>query len=564
MDLKYRYDDIEFQDDDHLTFDVVEPGVTIDMTILDTSKRFSAPERLDGEDEDSIDLEALHPYKLTIYLQNKNKYGILKDAGVKVYTEIAEFKDVHYATFEEEGQKIPYSFVLLPPNAESSKTYKTNVSIEYTNEFDERHANSTEFSFTVEPARDIKIDLDSSEGTVLDGAEETEIAVKLTNDRLIDIRNVQVRDDIDERLHVEGVHAKKIKLLGEEETQVYSYRIKAPVVHNKTKYNITTTVSFFDEDLRQQMNFSKTTVITVKPMEPDLDIDITLDKPDEIYPGTLIPVEYVLTNNEELEVIRDITIHFPVQAEIDLIGPKTFFIDKLDPGEKFTILNILKFRPKVVRKNLEINESIVDYFDNYGNLFQENESADRIEVERAVMNGPALFLTTEAPDLVNKSAEAIVKINVINNGTAAADVTVTQGERMWNISVGAGSTKTIEYAAVYDQEGNFTIPDPYASFDLQGLRAHTKGSGTDLRVEMMLGPGAVVEEEVVEVEELEREKEKDEMSFAEYEALQKEQFAKRLIRYSIVGAIVVIFLAVIIFYIGYQRKKSPTHPFMEE
>jgi hypothetical protein len=425
--------------------------------------------------------------------------------------------------------------------------------------------NSTEFSLKVQPAKDIKIEHDSSEGTILDGAEETEIQVRLTNDRLIHLRDVQVTDTIDPRLHVEGVHAKKLKLLGDEETQVYSYRIKAPVVHNKTEYNITTTVSFFDKDLKQQMNYSKTTKITVRPMRPDLDIDITLDKPDDIYAGTILPVEYTFTNSEELEVIRDITIHFPIQEEIDLLGPKTFFIDKLDPGEKFILKDLTYFRPKIYRKNLQINDILTGYFDNYGNMFQENTTVDKLEVEKAVLNGPSIFLSTETTnESINVSAEVRVRIRIINNGTDAADLSIQQGGKMWNTSVGAGSTSYIDYTVRYDQEGNYTIPDPYASFDFQGIQAHTKGTGADVRVEMMRGPGPVEEEEVVVEKEPEKEKEKEEMSFEEYERIQQESFVKRMIRYSITGAVVIILLVVIIFYIRYQKKRSPTHPFIKE
>jgi hypothetical protein len=81
MSTQYRYDGMTFHDEPFITFDVLEPGVDIRMTLLDTSKRFSAPERLGSgdDDEDDIDLEALHPYKITVYTQNSNKYAILTD-----------------------------------------------------------------------------------------------------------------------------------------------------------------------------------------------------------------------------------------------------------------------------------------------------------------------------------------------------------------------------------------------------------------------------------------------------------------------------------------------------
>ncbi|MBW2997769.1 DUF11 domain-containing protein [Candidatus Woesearchaeota archaeon] len=563
VNLDYEYDDYTFEKIEYEAFEVSDPGVAVRMTIDDESKLFSIPERLD-EEEDSIDLEALHPYRVTVYTQNINKYSELEDVDVTVYTELAGFPPVHYSSIEEEGQKIPYSLVLIPPQIGANKEFKMNVSIGFKNEFGERHYNSTEFKITVNPAKDLTIDIDSEEGFVLEGNEETEIRVSVNNKRLVDLRNVQVKDVIDPALHVEGAHSKKLKLNREEDTDVYSYRLIPPIVRNKTRYNITTTVSFFDPDLKQNIDYIKTTLITVIPLKPDISVDVNLDEPDDIYPGTLIPVEYVIGNDEEEEIVRDITVYFPIQEEVDFIGPKTYHIDKLDPGEEVTIQDVVKLRPKIVRKSLKLNKTRVEYYDNYGNLFDENETGDNIEVLSGLINGPAVFLRTVVPELINKSAETAVKIEIKNNGSDAASVTVEQGEKSWDVYVDAGKTEIIEYKVKYDAEGNYTIPDPIAKLDFQGLEAYTKGRGADVRVEMMLGAAEVEEEvEIVEVEEEIVEPEKEEMSFEEYEALESAKLKKRITRYALIGLVAVIILLAVVAFMYYEKKKRPAQPFLK-
>ncbi|MBN1544809.1 DUF11 domain-containing protein [Candidatus Woesearchaeota archaeon] len=559
----YSYDEMHFSDTKYKSITVRDPGMAIRMTVEDKSRIFSAAERLDEEDN-SIDIEALHPYSIKVYAQNINKYAKLKDVNVRVYTELAGFQPVHYSEMDEEGQRIPYSIVLIPPNSASSVQYKTNVSITYTSEFGEKHENSTEFLITVQPSKDLTIEWESSEGEVLEGGEETEVKVSVTNDRLVDLRNVEVKDDIPPDLHIEGVHAKKVKLNKDSATEIYTYRLIPPIVHNKTYYNITTTVSFFDPDLQQEINFTETTTLTINPLKPDISIDVTLDEPGNIYPGTLIPADYTVRNDEEKEVVRQITVHFPVQENIDLIGPKTFFIDRLDPGEEVVIKNLVKIRPKIVNDGLKLEKTSVEYYDNYGNLFGENSTEDIIDVEDALINGPAIFLRTIIPEVINKSTSTIVKVEVKNNGTAAADITVEQEDKMWNVTVAEGSAAIIEYPVKYDSEGNYTIPEPFAHFMFQGLDAYTKGTGAEAHVQLILGPAEeAVEEAPPAVAEEMPEPEKEEMSFEEYEAKAAIEQRKLIVKYGTVGIIAVLILVIIAAYISYRRKKGPSAPFVE-
>ncbi len=562
MNTEYEYDDIKMSSMEYNNFEVVDPGINIFMTLKDDSKRFGVPERLDYEEE-SIDLESLHPYNLKVYIQNKNPYGIIKDVGLNVYTDIAGFKQVHYSLIEEEGSRIPYSFVLIPPALSVNKEFKTNISIRYTNEFGEQKDNSTEFLLTVNAFSDLTISSDSSEGSVLEGETETTIKVTISNDRLVDITNVYVRDDIPADFHVEGIHAKKVKLNRETETEIYTYVLTPPRVYNKTRYNITTTVSFFDLDSRQTLTFNQTELITVEPLEPELDIELTLDLPTDIYPGSIIPIEYTIRNPGEDELIRDITVYFPIQYAVDLIGPKSFFIDKLDPGEQVIIPNLIKLRPKLVGDDIGLSVTQVDFYDAYGNLFSTNGTVDTaFNVVYSRISGPALFARTIVPDVTNVSTDGLVQIEIFNNGSTSADMVVYQGERVWNTAVPAGSKTKLKYTLRYSTSGNYTIPDPEITFDFQGVESHTKGSGAIMSVDLLLTLPPEVEEVIVE-EVILPDPEKDEMSFEEYELIASESQKIKMIRYVMMAILAAIVFAVILIYVEYQRKKTPSHPFME-
>jgi hypothetical protein len=566
INTKYDLEGTKFTDTRTETVDVNDAGINVHMTVEDTAKRFSAPTRLDAEDN-TIDLEALHPYNVKIYAQNPNPFAELGEARFKVKTDIAGLKETYYPLFEKEVQKIPYSFVLIPPQVSASKEFKANVSFIYTNEFNERYENGTEFLLTVTPSKDLTISFDSSEGEVLNGGEETEIKVSITNDRLVDLKDVSVKDQIPEGLHVEGVHAKKVKLNKESDTEVYTYRITAPIVHNKTRYDIITTASFFDPDSRMQLNYSENTTITVEPLEPTVSFEATMDEPTDIYPGTIIPVEYTVSNDETKELIRDITIYFPIQQEMDLIGPKTFFIDKLDPGEEITIKDVVKLRPKVVDESLELNKTLMKYYDNYGNQFSKNSTEDTLDVQDARISGPSLFLKTKAPTLFNRSTEGKITIAVKNNGSADTEATVTQMDKTWTLKVPAGDTQYIEYGMKYDKDGNYTIPDPEAQYDVQGMNAITKGTGTSFEVLLIEGP--LVQEALPNVTaeakpaEAAPEQEKEQLSIEELEAIKKQQATKTAIRYGIIAAVIIIAIVVIMAYFYFAKRKGPAKPFIE-
>lgn len=574
--IDYTFDKMTDSQSEQESVTIVDPGVAIRVTVYDPSKRFTAPVRLSDsdEDEDNIDIEALHKYRFTVYAQNINPFIDIEDVHIKFNTSIVNFKDVFLDSILAGKQRIPYSEEIIPQQVSSDTSYKSNISISYKNEFGESHQNSTELTFKVNKFEDITINVESSEGTTLDGNEETEIIVSLKNDRLVDLPDVYVKDIIPEGFQVDGAHSNRLKLNRETDTQVYKYRLTPDIVRNKTTLNLITAVTFFDKDLGQEFNITENTSFTINVLKPDLSVTASYDEPTDIQVGSLIPVSYDISNSEDAEVIKDITVLFPLSPDWDLIGPKSFYVDVLDPGESTELQNVITIRPKVHNKSLSLNETVVQYHDSYGNMFTENESEEKFEVVSALISGPALFAKTQVEDeIINLSSNTKVKVTIQNNGDTGTDATVSQGEHVWNITLAAGETKLLTYSTDYKKTGNFSVDAPVIKFDYFGQEAYTLGEGSAVQVVelMSVSEQEALAEEVAAAEAtaetdkgVKKTPEPVEMSFEEWAETAQSEFKGRAFKYVIYGLIAVAILAVIFIYVYFKQNSAPDVTFANE
>lgn len=560
----YVCDHYNLEKTDHENLDIGDPAIGIRMNVDNVNNRFAVPKRLDA-DENSMDVEALHPYRFTIFVENLNDFADINHVIINVSKDFYNFSEMQYVKIGKGIQKIPYSLVIEPPGVETSTLYKLNVSVTFLNELGKKIFNSTEFEITVKPSTDLTITHKSSGSTTLEGGEETEITTSVNNNRLVDLKDVTVEDTFPEELRMLGVYSRKMKLNKQTDTDVYTYRIKAPIVHKSTTYNITTTVSFFDPDLEKQLNYTKTTPITVTPFKPDLSITVELDEPDEIFPGMFVPIEYTIKNDEATELIRKISVQFPIQEEFDFVGPRTFFIDLLEPGEEFVLEDSLKVIPKIARDSLSLNKTIVHYYDNYGNYFTENSTEDTMEVENITITGPAIFLRTEVTKIINISSTETVKIMVENKGSEAAEAVIEQDDKMWERSLAPGALETIEYQINYADEGNYTIGDAVAKLTYRGIEAYTKGSGAEVQVKLLTQQAEELVEETAAIAEVspEQVEQVGNLTEEEREELEDIKETKTIKKYATTILIVVLVLIFLFIIVGYIKRKKSSNLFIE-
>ncbi|HII71822.1 TPA: hypothetical protein HA265_03650, partial [Candidatus Woesearchaeota archaeon] len=484
--LEYDYGESTYSELGSREFSVADPGIVFHITVDDQSKLFSVPKRLDEEDN-SIDIQSMHPYRFTVYAQNTNSFSDIKDIRFFYSRDkLADFKDKSYKLIEAGKQVIPWSLDLIPPELYTDKSYTFNFTATYTNAFGEKYLNTTEFEFNVRAFEPIEINHDAAEGFVLESREKTMFTVSLDNQRVAEIKDIFVKDIIPEEFEVIGVTSNKLKLIAEEESEVYKYEITPPVVFEKKRFNITTVVSYFDKDLNKEFNYNETSTITVIPREPSVDFTITFDEPETIYPGNLIPATLTINNQEELELIRDITIRLPIQRDIDVIGPKTLFIDRIEPEESVELKNMVWFRPKVVNDTLDLDPIVMEYYDQYGSKFYENITDESFEVEKGLISGPAVFLSTKVATAINISEPYNIILEARNLGNEEAVAVITMGDKEWSTTIPPKGLKSLEYPVRYTTAGNYTLPAPQAKIDYHGRDMYTGGSERTVEVKLLL------------------------------------------------------------------------------
>jgi hypothetical protein len=324
--------------------------------------------------------------------------------------------------------------------------------------------------------------------------------------------------------------------------------------------------------MSREFNYSKVTTVTVIPREPDVDVDVEFDEPNTIYQGSIIDALVKVKNREDEELIRDITVRFPLQKEFDIIGPKNFFIDRLEPDESVEIRNVYQIRPKVFdnNKNLEFGEVSVEYYDAYGTRFFENSTVKSFDVKKSRISGPALFLFTVVPPLANISSDFKVRIEARNLGNELAEGMVFLGDNEWEISVPPAGLKVIEYNLKYDIPGNYTVPAPTATIKYHGKEMHIGSSEKNVEVRLLQPETAIPEAEVEAIPEVEAAPVENptideiEQALIEQTSLEaKEEEAKNtnLTIYLIIGAVALFAIAIYVFY--ERGKKKSAVPFLE-
>ncbi|MFC1723597.1 hypothetical protein ACFL0V_05645, partial [Nanoarchaeota archaeon] len=562
LDLEYEIDnEITMTQQEKVSFEVVDPGLEFRVTLEDRSKLFTIPQRLD-EDDNEIDIQGNHPYWIRVYAQNRNSFADVTDIDLWIDTDLATFDSKHYTRLEAEKQVIPWGVEIIPPELISKKQFLFNVSANFRNDFGLKVFNTTEFEITVLEFEPIEIDHDSSEGMVLESKEKSIFTVTLDNQRVTDIRNVFVHDEIAEVFEVTGVTSNKLKLLRDEVSEVYKYEIIPPVIFEKQRYNITTYVTYFDDDLDKELNYSETSVITVIPREPSIDFELDLVEPSTVYPGSLIDATYTLTNEEEEEPIRDITITFPIGNNFDIIGPRSFYIDRLEPEESIELKDIISFRPKFPQ-DTQIPPTTIEFYDQYGNFFQENITGETIEIERGLISGPAIFLTTIVPPIVNISERFKVFIEARNLGSQSATAQITAGSHKWDITVPKSGLKTLEYFAKYDSEGTYALPTPIAKSDFLGRELYTGAAEKKVEV-MLVQPNMTLPEAIPEtvpkVQAAPTDIDEIEEGFIEEE----ERVRKLNLNFKLFGIIALAIMVIVVAIIFIRRGKKETKaPFFE-
>ncbi|MBI5398701.1 hypothetical protein HZB03_04520, partial [Candidatus Woesearchaeota archaeon] len=557
--VDYVYENKNYTEIKHEPFSVSDPGLKLKMDLIDKSDRLAVPSFTFTEDEKTRDVEALSAQRVRVNAYNINPYSVLRNVRISLNTSLFDItpSTIPYLGLQERATS--HDFDVVFPKLDVSTTYKVNISASYKNQFGEEYYNSTVFEITVKPFADVSITHDSSGGFVLDGGEETDFTVTVDNSRITNVRNVEVHDVIDPGVSVIGVTSKKVKLNKDTGADIYTYRITPPRVHEKTYYNVTTFLEYFDSQGLFTYRTNKTLTFTVYPKQPDVTVTRSLSD-DEVTVGEIIEVDYTVKNNEDEEEVRDLVLNFPLQAGIDTVGDSKHYIKRLGPSEAATLNDVERFRPKIANDSVTINKTIVEYSDAYGNAFTANSTEENIKVGAAEIIGPGIFIEKKVSPQLNISQEAMVSIEVRNIGTEGALVQVEDNDRAWSVDVPGKSLRVIEYPISFNVEGSYSLSAPIAHYKNQGLSFTTKGNSAMVTVSQYvpvlvptpstapeLAAEAAITENVTTLEEFVSEKQQ----FLGF------QFKRQ---YIVIAVFILVIVAIIVAYIFYNkgRTKKPT------
>jgi hypothetical protein len=556
--VDYTYDKENYTEIRTEAFSVSDPGLKFSISIIPRLSELESGTFSLIDDEDTLEVESLSPQRVKLYVNNLNPYSTLKN--IRVYSDKRLFmlKPYTIANLGLSETAMTHDVNVVIPKVNISTDFEINVTATYENQFGEEHTNSTEFKISVKQFEDLIITHDSSEGNVLDGGEWTDFKVSVDNPRISNIRNVEVHDEISPGLSISGTTKKTLKLNKEEETEVYTYRITPPRVREKTYYNITTYLIYFDPDGAFVYKTNYTSTFTIYPKQPELTVTKTLSK-DEVNVGEIIDIDYEVKNDEEKDEIKDIILNFPLQDSIDTIGERRHMIQRLGPGESITLENVEKIRPKLANESLKINMTVVEYSDAYGNSFSENSTEETIKSTASEIVGSAIFIDKKVTPQLNKSQETIVKIEVKNIGTESAQVHVEDNDRVWTIDVPGKSARTLDYPISFDYEGVYELPAPIASYESQGLKMSTQGSPRTVTVSQYVP--TLVEQPQAEKQTQQAEQQQTEETEAKTfeEFVEEEQQAGGFVfkrQYLLIGILALLIIALVVAYIFYQRGQT--------
>lgn len=409
--------------------------------------------------EDNEDFDTGIEKLVRVYIENPIGSTVyFKNMHVRFNTNISNFSDVYVDRLNESSTIFVLNKKIITPIVGKKTTYKFNVIVDYETEHGEKQYQSLDLDLNVKPIAGLKITHSISKSTVESG-EEFDVEVKVKNERIEDIKDVRVSDTIYDNFRHKGISTATIDINGLDTVTAYKYKMKAPQVENQTIFIFVTQANYTKENITKYAE--KEFRVSVLPKKLDISISRTIPTP--VFAGQLVDITYTIENKEE-EELKDILFKFPIQQKFDLIGERTYWIEKLDPYEKLVIKEKHKIRAKENEtQTLEATEFV--YKDDLDNIFRKNSSRNSFDVKNSYINGVAFLITKNVSKTkINKSETIDVIILVENIGTEKGKVNITDMGRLWNLELAQGKQTKVGYSLIFDRVGKFILEPAVAEY----------------------------------------------------------------------------------------------------
>ncbi len=411
--------------------------------------------------------------KLSILISNNNPAASIKNVFVSTSSGLVYLPDAYFPEIKQSSsERVEKTFKV--PKVKQQQGYKINVNVTYTTEFGEAGSKLITDTVSAIPVKDLAI-TQTLDKTEIENGEVALVKVKIENPRLVKISNVAVRSAIPEEFGVSGSTSNTVNIYSKETVDALAYFITGPKVKTATKYNITTTADYSDEE--KSYSYNRTSGITVKPRAMKLELAKSVSEQD-IYEGEPFYVTYALKNPSSTDTARNIMVKFPLQQEFDLVNSKTGYnLESLGPGEIFYI-NSKEFVRAKYNTSLSLGKTTANYENEDGANFSVNSSEISLRIKTGYKKGPYIIIEKKAPDRGNNLEVLSVNITAKNIGNEAANVEIDDYPNKWSALLDAGAEKTFEYSTRITAPGTKELGQATAKYSY-GNRSYATGSNTE-------------------------------------------------------------------------------------
>lgn len=454
--IKSTYNDVSFEKRFSDFFEIQKPRLVLRTSIDDLNQTDFEEHKLE---KDSNSTE-----ELIIKVQKPNKNLYFKNITVNAETNM-EFgngrKNIskYIDKLDTVNNVNAISTILKTPAVNFEKVFFMNISAVYTTQYGQTLTQSKFYEVTVSPVGPLDVIYELGKSEINEG-EINNITVKMKNTRAIDIEGIYVQDFVIFNGTREKIRSRQVDLDEGETRTLYEYKVPAPKVPFDMPVTIETVVEYSLEG--KAYSFSKQTSFLVTPKKLDLVIKPRFT--GDCYVGQPMNMEYVVKNDEDTELIYNITLIFPLQQEFDLIGQESYVIERLSPDEQIVLAKDGRLRPKS-EGALTIRQFPVFYHDSDGNRFETSSEEEDKEIKQGYFIGPAIFMNKSLSKTdVNVSELLTVYIDIENKGEASAFVQVADDVKKWNLTLVPRERRQLSRLLVIDKPGLQTIEPAVARY----------------------------------------------------------------------------------------------------
>ena len=203
---------------------------------------------------------------------------------------------------------------------------------------------------------------------------------------------------------------------------------------------------------------------------------------------------------------------------------------------------------------------MVEYFDEYGNKYNENSTETNFEISKSKISGPAIKINRTFPQKVNATKEFIVLTTLENIGKTKAKVVLFDMNKTFNIDIKPGAKETIKNKITYTEKGEYILPAPELSYSFQKQILYSKGYADTIIVNSLIEP---IKQEIKKTESKKEQTSNKSNNIKEDKKTIKSEEVKAPIQWIFLILTIIIIAIILIVFIFFKKGKRSTEQFID-